>query len=345
MPTINITGPVSGQALFTVPFTFPNAGVFPIVNPTFCNSGTAALACGAKAIITVVQPVSTPAPGSTIIVIGVNQSAKAFPTPLVVTTGHSVWFQFAMLAGVTQVDSNGVVVPNGLSCPVATTVGSFCEWTLTQDQSYYYQATPFTFGGRIDAQMNPPIPNGAFVIDVGQNGNTFSVPTGNIPVGSMVYFLFDTYGPYRVQRSEGPTCTVYLGSGAFDSFYQESGRVFPVMISTPGITYFMDPDFCASGMKGSVLAVGSTGGGAFVDVIVAPFSNVTGVSELVYSPSPVVVYQGGSVRWTWTTFGHTVTQSLNNDPNTCLPQPGGFDSGFIQPPVNGIGGTFTQQVR
>jgi plastocyanin len=341
-PFINITGPVSGQALFTVPVTFPTAGTFPVVNPTFCNVGTAVLACGAKAIITVAQPTATPAPGATIIVIGANQTATAFPTPLVVTTGDSVWFRFDILAGLAQVDSTGVLVPGGLSCPVASGVGQFCEWTLTQQQSYYYAASPFPFGGRIDVQPNPSIPTGAFVVDILGN-NTFSVPTGNLPVGSMVYFRFNAYGPNRVQRSAGPTCSVYLGSGAFDSFYQEGGRVFPVMISTLGTTYFIDPGYCAGGMRGSILAVGNEGGGSFVDVIVAPFSNVTGVSELVYDPNPVVVYQGGSVRWTWTTFGHTVTQSLNNDPNTCLPQPGGFDSGFVQPPVNGLGGTFTQQ--
>ncbi len=80
-----------------------------------------------------------------------------------------------------------------------------------------------------------------------------------------------------------------------------------------------------------------------MEVIVAPKNNVTGVSELRYAPNPAIVFQGGFVRWTFTDFGHTVTQSANNDPATCTAQIGGFNSGFIQPPVNGIGGTFIQQ--
>lgn len=342
-PLINITGPTSGQGLFATPVQFPNVGVFSVVNPTYCQSGTPELACNAKAVITVSLQTQTPAPGSAIIVIGVNGSAVAFPTPLVVTTGSSVWFRFDTLAGVTQTDASGSPISGGQSCPIAATVGTFCQWTMSSPGSFFFRATPFNFGGRIDVAPNPSIPNGATVIDVGLNGNSFTVPSGEIMVNSMVYFRFNSYGPYRVIRADGPSCQTFAGAGTFDTLYQEAGRIVPVTITQIGVTYFYDPSFCGSdNMLGQIVAVGPTDAGDFVDVIVAPRNSV-GQTELVFDPNPAIVYQGGSVRWNWVDFGHTVTQSANNDPNTCTAQAGGFDSGFIQPPVNGQGGQFTQR--
>lgn len=345
-PVINITGPGSGQPLFTTPVLFNNVGVFSVVNPTYCQvPGTAELSCNAKAIITVAVPTPTPAPGATIIVIGINGSQTAFPSPLVVTTGNSVWFRFDTLAGVVEVDQANNVVPGGLSCAVVSSVGSFCKWDLTEQRSYYYLVTPFnTFGGRIDSRPNPVVPPGAIVVLVGQPPLAFTAPVGNFPVGSMVFFRFVSYGPHRVRRGDGPTCQPFVGTGAFDSLYQEAGRVWPVGIDTEGLTYFLDPTYCQSNnMRSQLVASGATGGGEFVDVIVAPRNPISNLTELVFDPNPVVVFQGGSVRWIWTDFGHTVTASANNDMNSCLPNPAGFDSGFVQPPVNGVGGTFVQR--
>lgn len=245
-PMINITGPGSGQPLFNQTVQFTSLGVFSVVNPTFCRSGSgfATVACSAKAFITVSEPVVTPAPGSTIIVVGNEGTLTAFPSPLVVTTGETVWFQFDIFAGVVETDSAGNPIAGGLSCPTPSVLGSFCNWTISEERSYYFRASPFDFGGRIDGLPNPEIPPGSFVIEVGQQGNSFTVPTNQpIPVGSMVFFLFNTYGPYRVQRGDGPTCQPFIGVGAFDSLYQAAGMLFVVFVGGWFLVFLQDECF------------------------------------------------------------------------------------------------------
>ena len=345
-PAINISGPSSGQALFNSTVVFSTLGNFAVVNPTFCREEPTfeTVACSAKVFINVVVPAETPAPGSTIIVVGRGGTQNVFPSPLVVDPGADIWFRFDILAGVTETDTAGVPITGGLSCPVATSIGSFCRWMVNETRTYHYRATPFSFGGQID--VSPPIvaPVGAFVIDVGLAGNSFSVPVGTIPVGSSVYFRFVNYGPYRVQRADGNNCQPFVGPGSFDSRYAAAGRVFEVGIQTLGGTWFFDPNFCRSdGMLGVLQTTGGADGSEFVEVIVAPRNNITGVTDLSYAPNPAIVFQGGSVRWTFTDVGHTVTQTLDNSLTSCETQPGGFNSGFVQPPLNGIGGTFVRQ--